>query len=799
MLLKSPFPPPEKEQLKDSAIEDILEESFLLLGVKYSYKGIDISTLPFSRYDTTGGSELELQATVFGTKENVDLPLVIKHSNYYSNILKREKSGDIEKGLASKLEAFLDGNKQAFWDNSWVRFPIKVLSTGALMTLKKDLLADKSNPKSNFRTDIDRFFVNDGDEEKIRIPVSYLLKLALLDLLDNLSINQNTKARLQRMLLDKFSNDNSSPEISSFYISDSKNNLGDELSKEMALRYLLIQLIVCYSNKKFNLLNSEQKVIVYFSPHPSLMQKTISECISDSFYRELYMNPCLSGWDKGEEKHKYMHLCHQVLSRSQLNAILKLKEAGIITNNLVVLPNLSNISLTNNGIHISLGSRKIARALSDPLNGFDKVHEKYMGDLAIKIAEHFLPIFVGNYTSALFRLSFSDFHPEKVLGYLPHELDFTHLRMLWRRWKKKAKISIFGNPVTPFGPTFIDNLISFLFNLKGDYVIDYRLINYLVALLSTEKSPALNGIRGNSIGLKSDLEQMGVFDTQMSLYLLEKLREYEQMGFSGFESRHYSLFYSFTDDLRDAILLQNLIYALAYKYIFTGQVFHGDIPDSPFIESERRQVIFFTAIGLPTFFVHKDTKNNFMKKILTKAEKTRISHRYPNYIRVYVNEYKKALLEVIKEDAADIIEMFEMKDVIKNLSERLDDFEKTSVGKTLKDMKKLCKIRTPLDMKAEDFNKNLEHYYRFELRQNHIDEALNILKDEFTQVSTEDKELMANFAKDHEIEEIKNMMSKLKGKDFIDDSLTLDELASLSVAILAVIIYRERANRAGEI
>ena len=33
-----------------------------------------------------------------------------------------------------------------------------------------------------------------------------------------------------------------------------------------------------------------------------------------------------------------MGLCHQVLSRSQMNAVMKLREAGIVTYNLVVVP-----------------------------------------------------------------------------------------------------------------------------------------------------------------------------------------------------------------------------------------------------------------------------------------------------------------------------------------------------------------------------------------------------------------------------------------------------------------------------
>nr|NJM03322.1 hypothetical protein [Desulfobacula sp.] len=81
------------------------------------------------------------------------------------------------------------------------------------------------------------------------------------------------------------------------------------------------------------------------------------------------MSPCLSGWTRGQEKHRYMKLCHKVLSRSHINGISKLKEAGIITSNLVVLPNASNMSLANNGTHISLGSKNSAGSWPTPGQG----------------------------------------------------------------------------------------------------------------------------------------------------------------------------------------------------------------------------------------------------------------------------------------------------------------------------------------------------------------------------------------------------------------------------------------------
>lgn len=71
------------------------------------------------------------------------------------------------------------------------------------------------------------------------------------------------------------------------------------------------------------------------------------------------MNPCISGWDSGHDKHAYMRLCHEVPSRSHQHVIGKLKDAKIITRNLIVPTSPSNISLANNGTHVSLGSQKL--------------------------------------------------------------------------------------------------------------------------------------------------------------------------------------------------------------------------------------------------------------------------------------------------------------------------------------------------------------------------------------------------------------------------------------------------------
>ena len=580
-----------------------------IMGLTGASPDVFIQSLPFSFHDTTAGSENEYQTAVAGRADDVDLAVTIEESNYYKNMLKRLKRGETPKKVLTEIEKYIRDNQQDIWENSWVRFPRRLMDEKTDLVLRRDLLADKSRPSGPEREDRDKFFfVRDG-EECVRVPVSYLLKLALLESVycdpDTHPLVKSTAERAA----DHFLNDNTSPETFSFcpVPLNESSTMGKSLARETAKRFLLAQFLTAYGNTRFGLSGKGQRVMLYSAPHPPVRQKMLNDIISDSFYRELFMNPCLSGWNRGEAKFDYMGLCHQVLSRSQLNVISKLKEMGIITRNLVVLPNMSNISLANNGTHISLGSRKLSALLADPASGFSGEDEKYVGDLATKIIEHFLPLFVGTYSAAPYRLDFWDFHPERALGFLPHELDYTHLRMIWRRWRKKARINLLGQPVTPFGPRWVDGPTSAIFGLKGDFVQDFRLIDYPVALMSTDQSPALDGSIGNIERLKNDLANLGVFDRTMSFYLLYRLREFGRMGFSGFEGRYYSLFESIMEDMGDAAGLQALLTALAFKYVLTGTVGHEAIPDTPTVESERRQIFFGTAIGIPTFYVLKNT------------------------------------------------------------------------------------------------------------------------------------------------------------------------------------------------
>jgi hypothetical protein len=417
---------------------------------------------------------------------------------------------------------------------------------------------------------------------------------------------------------------------------------------------------------------------------------------------------------------------------------------------------------------------------------FTSLHEKYIGDLVIKIAEHFLPLFAGTYSAAPYRLGYTDFHPEKVLGFLAHELDYSHLRTLWRMWKNKAGIRIFGTPVTPFGPVWLDKMLSLVFNLKGDFVRDFRLIDYLVCLLSTDRSPALDGSPGNADRLKNDLAELGVFDQGMSPYLLIKPREYLKMGFSGFESRQYSLFESLRHDMANAVNLQLLIKAFAFKLIAEGKVTHADIPDTPDVESERRQMFFGDAIGIRSFYVWKDTGNRLLLNILKKAKNVRPSGRYQNCLKVRNSDYRLALANYLLDEGGEMVDMLGMRETMDDLMARLRDDGLTASGKLTGGILGSIGAGDPMSVSAAEFNSAAERYYRTELCAKHMDEAFTFLEEDFSP---------ARALKEGEKTILKWILGTKDAADFlkeirsgvINDGVTEDVLGKLiSLVILSI-------------
>ncbi|SDO49575.1 hypothetical protein [Desulforhopalus singaporensis] len=745
---------------------------------------------PFGAADSSAGMEYELQVAVEGDRSRVDLPITIGESTYYKNIVERTEIGDLSGACLGSLRDFMDKNETGVWENSWVRFPRHRLTPWTRQLVARDFLADKSLAHSPQRGDLDRFYCDHDGEKQLRFPVSYLLKLSLANAISRRKTIATSLFDTGRALLDNFISDNISPEILSFTIPSAVNGeIGELAARESARTLLFCQLLVQYANKSLGLERTGQKCLLYAAPHAPVRQKFLNNVVPDEFYRQLFISPCLSGWDRGEEKHRYMELCHDTLSRSQLNTINKLKNAGIITRNLCVLPNTSNTCLANNGTHVSLGSRLLT-SLGEKDNGcFTPGAEKYFGDLVIKIIEHFLPLFVDAYSAAPFGVDFKDFHPEKMLGFLPHELDFTHLRMIWRRWKKKADISFLGRTVTPFGSAWADSLLARLLGLKGDIIPDFRLVDYLVTLLSTETSPALNGIMGNQEKLKTELAGLGVFDAAMTTYLPYRQRIFSECGYAGFEGRSYSLFPSLKSDMAGAVAMQNLVTALASRYVLESKVVHGDIPDKPSIESERRQIFFCSAIGIPSFYVYRDSGNLFMQKILATVCSHRPSTRYKGYVKVKVRDYRLALVKLIRKDGADLVSSLGMEQELGSLESKLCG-ESAGVSEQLIRSAASTPANRPLRPtgKACEFNRSLEHYYRTTLKNHHLQEGLDVLFEDCRKLEKKRNPLLEAVRSELEPGGLCSDFILRARKEILEetlDSLSLERLLHIGLAVIA--------------
>ncbi len=758
-----------------------------------SRTSIPLDQLPFTALDATAGSEDELQAVVLGRATDCDLPLSIRESRFLRNIARRSASGEAPCRTLLDLEAFLNDTR-GVWENSWVRFPESRLSKHALHVFHADLQVERNGSLAE-RSDVQRFRFIQRGERWLRIPISYTLKLSLADFVGSQPHLPEPMRQEALRLMRHFLNDNTSPETTSFHVvsAESSLSLGEKVAREAARRFLFTSLLISWANRRFGLLETGQRALIYHAPVPSVHQEELSSSISDSFYRELFMSPCLSGWSNGEEKYQYMHLCHQVLSRSQLNAVAKLREAGIIANDLIVLPSLCNVSLANNGVHISIGSRLLGRQLRER-SGFLPADEKRLGDLAIKIYEHFLALFVGTYTAAPCRIGFSQFHPERLLSFLPHEMDFTHLRLLWREWKEKAQLRLFGHAWTPYGPRTLDRVIAKLFRLRGDCVPDARLLTYPVAWLASEHASALTGVAGNIQRLSSELDELGIVDQRMSFYMPLRLREHSRDGYCGFEARYYSLFPSYDRDMAPATNVQQFLLALAYRLALREEVGHDDIPDDPTSESERRQPFFFSAAGVPAFYVHSHSRNRFLQTLLLNCKKTRPSRRHSGYFRVSIRDYRRALLAFIQQTAVDLAEAMNMQDALADLAERCNDRKQEASNRLIRSIAGDA-ASDPIHIEAREFNRMAEDFYREGLRREHLREALSYLHQDVANMEhSEDDEARRAVRHGVRIQDVPRFLRDVEPR-ILQDNLSSAEIAGL---LNLLVLLTERDRRTAE-
>jgi hypothetical protein len=182
-----------------------------LLGINAATSDGLARSLPYTHLDATAGAENEYQTAVVGDRQQVELAQEIEASSYFRNLKKQAQRGDTPRSKMIALERFLDTNVNHVWENSWVRFPLASLSEFARGVFKKDLRSDKCRSDSPPRSDTCRFSVIQNGQEYLRIPISYLLKLALADAIGTPSLHATIRdTGLSAM--NHFLSDNTSPE-----------------------------------------------------------------------------------------------------------------------------------------------------------------------------------------------------------------------------------------------------------------------------------------------------------------------------------------------------------------------------------------------------------------------------------------------------------------------------------------------------------------------------------------------------------------------------------------------------------
>jgi hypothetical protein len=173
-----------------------------------------------------------------------------------------------------------------------------------------------------------------------------------------------------------------------------------------------------------------------------------------------------------------------------------------------------------------------------------------------------------------------------------------------------------------------------------------------------------------------------------------------------------------------------LLTSLACRLIASGQLSHADVPDDPQVESERRQIFFGAALGVPTFFVHQRSGNRLLWSLVSQAQRVRPSRRYPHYLRVHNHEYRRALLRYLRGNGLDICQAMGRPRLLDELEARLESPGASAAQVITRAVLERTGERTALEVRAQDFNQAAEDYYRQDLRRVHLAEGLQALAED---------------------------------------------------------------------
>jgi hypothetical protein len=102
---------------------------------------------------------------------------------------------------------------------------------------------------------------------------------------------------------------------------------------------------------------------------------------------------------------------------------------------------------------------------------------------------------------------------------------------------------------------------------------------------------------------------------------------------------------------------------------------------------------------------------------------------------VKVSEYRLALWELLQEEACDLIEMMGLSETMADLKRRLTEPDLYSAaGKLTRGILNEVNAKAPMQVRADDFNRGAEKYYRGRLRRQQMEEGLGFLRQDFREL-----------------------------------------------------------------
>lgn len=153
------------------------------------------------------------------------------------------------------------------------------------------------------------------------------------------------------------------------------------------------------------------------------------------------------------------------------------------------------------------------------------------------------------------------------------------------------------------------------------------------------------------------------------------------------------------------------------------------IPDNPTIESERRQIVFACAVGVPTVFIHRHSRNRLLQHLLRHTSGLRLSRRYPGYWRVPVDAYRRGLVHYLCAQGGELINWIEMHDVVRDLQQRVSHPEEHgAAARVVRGLLREVGRGSALCVPSGEFNAAAEQYYRETLRQERCREGFAALR-----------------------------------------------------------------------